>query len=113
MPRGRTTRRSAVGVVQAQIGRAAGGFSQVGSVLHERDVRVGLVDRDGDGADVGPFHPGVGLKVPAGVDHGDVHRLADLLGLFAAASTIRRASRGDGFENSSRWGMARILSSSR
>lgn len=48
----------------------------------ERLRGPGLVDRDVDAADPGAVLPDVGDEVAAGVDDGDVHRLADLIGLL-------------------------------
>jgi hypothetical protein len=39
--------------------------------------RTRSVDRDIDAADPGAFHPDVARQIPAGVDDGDVHRLAN------------------------------------
>src|SRR6185436_18415231 len=71
---------SLVGLLDAV--ELASGLGLLGEVRRrqiERARRVRLVDRDVDAADPRAVHADVGYEVAAGVDDGDVLRLADLV----------------------------------
>src|SRR5215213_10772355 len=76
----------AVGVAQAEDGAARPRILlQMSRLLLEGDGGVGFVDRDRDAPDERPVHPDMCLEVATGVNHRDIHGLADLLGLAHGA----------------------------